>query len=77
MTVRDNLVFVEVRQRTSSRFETPAETVNKRKHQHLQKAAVHYLQRTHRNNGTPYRVDVNTIEGDRANTCVDWIKNSF
>ena len=74
MTVRDNLVFVEVRQRTSSRFETPVETVNKQKHQRLQKATMHYLQRTHRNNSTPYWVDVITIEGDRAN---DWIKNSF
>ena len=77
MTDGDNVVFVEVRQRTSSRFGTPAETVNKQKCQRLQKAAAHYLQRTHWDNGAPCRFDVIAIEGDRANACIDWIKNTF
>ena len=39
----DNVVFVEVSQRTSSRFGAPAETVNNQKRQRLQKAAAHSL----------------------------------
>ena len=64
----DNVVFVEVRQRTSSRFRTPAETVNKQNRQCLQKKAANYFQRTHRDNGTPCRFDVIAIKGDRVNT---------
>ena len=77
MTDGDNVVFGEVRQRTSSRFGTLAETVNKQKRQRLQKAVAHYLQRTHWDNGAPYRFDVIAIEGDRANAWIDWIKNAF
>ena len=61
MTDGDNVVFVEVPQRTSSRFGAPAETVNNQKLQRLQKAAAHSLQRTHRNNGAPCQFDVIAI----------------
>ena len=71
ITDGDNVVFVEVRQRTSSRLGTPAETVNKHKRQRLQKAATHYLQRTHSDNGAPCRFDAIAIEGDRATACIN------
>ena len=71
MTDGDNLVFIELRQRTSNRFGTTVETVNKQKHQRLQKAAAHYLQRTHGDYGAPYRSNVIAIERDRANVCIE------
>jgi len=71
MTDGDNVVFVKVRQCTSSRFGTPAKIVNKHKHQRLQKAAAHYLQRTHRDNSTSCRFDVIAIQRDRATACID------
>jgi Holliday junction resolvase-like predicted endonuclease len=37
LTDGDDVVFVKVRQRTSSRFGTPAETVNKQQYQRPQK----------------------------------------
>jgi len=69
MTDGDNVVFVEVRQRTSNRFESPAETVNKQKRQCLHRTATHYLhlQRTHQDNGGLCRFDVIAIEAARAN----------
>ena len=76
MTDGDNVVLVEVRQRTSSWFETPAETVNKQKGQRLQKAAAHYLQRTYWDNGALCRFDVIAIEGDRA-TCINLDQESI
>lgn len=73
----DNVVFVEVWQRTSSRFGDSRRNREQSKRQRLQKAATHYLQRTHRDNGTPCRFDVIANEGDRANTFIDWFKNVF
>ena len=67
ITDGNNVVFVEVRQRTSSRFESPAETVNKQKRHCLHRAAAHYLHRTHRDNGGLCRFDVIAIEAARAN----------
>ena len=58
----DNVVFVEIRHHTSSRFGTPTETVNKQKRQRLKKAAAHYLHQTYRDNGAPCRFDVFAIE---------------
>jgi len=51
--------------------------VNKQQRQRLQKAATHYLQRTHWDNGAFCRFDVIAIEGDRANACTNWIKKAF
>ena len=61
MTDGDNVVFVEVPQRTSSRFGAPAKTVNNQKRQRLQKAATHPLQRTHLDNEAPCPFDVIAI----------------
>lgn len=40
---RDELVFVEVRARTSGSFASPEETVGTRKQQKLRRLAAHYL----------------------------------
>jgi putative endonuclease len=68
----DILVFVEVRFRASSRFGTPAETVDIRKQRRLAAAAAHYLQRHPTN--LPCRFDVVALSG--ANS-INWIRSAF
>jgi putative endonuclease len=68
----DTLVFVEVRFRASSRFGTPAETVDIRKQRRLAAAAAHYLQRHPTN--LPCRFDVVALSG--ANS-INWIRSAF
>ena len=77
MTNEDNAVFAEIRQRTSSCFGTSAETVNEQNCQRLQKGIPHYLQRSGWDNSAPCRFDAIVNKGDRPNTCIDGIKNSF
>jgi putative endonuclease len=68
----DTLVFVEVRFRASTRFGTPAETVDVHKQRRLAAAAAHYLQ--HHPTSLPCRFDVIAVSGtDR----IDWIRNAF
>jgi putative endonuclease len=66
------LVFVEVRFRRSSRFGTPAETVDAHKQRRLAAAAAHYLQQYPTN--LPCRFDVLAVSG---NDRIDWIRDAF
>jgi putative endonuclease len=66
------LVFVEVRYRGSSRYGTPAETVDGRKQRRLIAAAGHYLQANP--SVLPCRFDVVAISGQDR---IEWIKNAF
>lgn len=68
----DVLVFVEVRLRASSRFGTPAETVDIHKQRKLAAAAAHYLG-SHPTE-LPCRFDVVAVSGDNP---IDWIRNAF
>jgi len=72
MREADTLVFVEVRFRTSTRFGTPAETVDIHKQRKLAAAAAHYLQ--YHPSNLPCRFDVIAISG--ANQ-IDWIRSAF
>jgi len=72
MREADTLVFVEVRFRASSRFGTPAETVDLQKQRRLAAAASHYLQQNP--NNLPCRFDVIALSG--ANR-IDWIRSAF
>jgi putative endonuclease len=68
----DTLVFVEVRYRASSRFGTPAETVDARKRRRLAAAAADYLQ-SHPS-VLPCRFDVVAIGGQDQ---IQWLKDAF
>lgn len=72
MHERGTLVFVEVRFRASSRFGTPAETVDIHKQRKLAAAAAHYLQRNQTN--PPCRFDVIAFSGSDR---IDWIQDAF
>jgi len=68
------LVFVEVRFRTSSRFGSAMESVDRRKQERIVTAARLYLQRT---SATPRcRFDVLAISADREQA-IQWVKNAF
>ncbi len=68
----DTLVFVEVRFRASSRFGTPAETVNIHKQRRLTAAAARYLR--HHPTKPACRFNVIVVSGNHH---VDWIRNAF
>ena len=66
------LVFVEVRYRGSSRFGSPAETVDRHKQRRLAAAASHYLQA--HPSVLPCRFDVIAISGQDQ---IQWFKDAF
>jgi putative endonuclease len=72
MQAGETLVFVEVRQRRSSRFGSGADSIDHRKRQRLLAAASHYLQRLPQL--PPCRFDVVAIDGDNH---IDWIIGAF
>ncbi len=71
----DQLVFVEVRYRTSPNYGSAADSVTFAKQQRLMKSAEYYLQR-HRHSANPCRFDVVSIQGGRKPE-IQWIKNAF
>lgn len=67
------LVFVEVRQRRSDDFGTPAESITSRKRVRLLAAARHYLARCR---GTPpCRFDAVLLCGEPPR--IEWLRNAF
>ena len=68
----ETLVFVEVRYRRSSRFGTPAETVDRRKQRRLITAARHYLYL--HPCPLPCRFDVLGIGGRDE---IQWVRHAF
>ncbi len=71
----EQLVFVEVRSRRSSRFGTPAESVTRNKQQRLLRAAAFYLQR--HGLDLPCRFDVVAILQTGDAQQVEWIQDAF
>lgn len=68
----ETLVFIEVRQRSASRFGGGAVSIGQRKRRRLLLAASHYLQRQPRL--PPCRFDVVALDGDNR---IDWITSAF
>lgn len=79
MRDRSQLVFVEVRYRRSSKFGSPAETVDPRKQRKLIHAAQLYLLTLHLTDTTSCRFDIVGITpGTDPNTLrFDWIQDAF
>jgi putative endonuclease len=73
MLDRECLVFVEVRCRMSSRFATPAATVDYRKQCKIIRTAAIFLARNRRYATLRTRFDVIAMEG----TGVRWIRDAF
>jgi putative endonuclease len=72
MGEQGTLVFVEVRYRASTRFGTPAETIDLKKRRRIAAAAAHYL--LHHPTNLACRFDVVAVSGKDE---MSWIRNAF
>ena len=70
----EELVIVEVRQRTHASFGGAAESITATKRQRLTRAARFYLQRHPREAQRPVRFDVVALNGDGE---PEWIRHAF
>lgn len=70
----DSLVFIEVRQRSNTRFGGAAASVTTKKQEKLRLTALHYLQ--HKAPRANARFDVIAIQGDN-NQHIEWIRDAF
>lgn len=79
LVMRDNatLVFIEVRQRRSEEFGTPAETVDARKQARLRATAAHYLQQRPQESQKPCRVDIVAITDEPRGQRIEWLRDAF
>ncbi len=75
----DELVFVEVRARSSSAFGTPQETIDWRKRQRLRHLASYYLSRHGTQGNRPCRFDVLAVRLDRSERVkkIEHIRGAF
>lgn len=73
----EELVFIEVKTRSSLRFGSPAEAVTPRKQRQITRTAQWYLSERQLFD-VPARFDVITVLGaDQANATIDHIDNAF
>ena len=77
MQDQDDIVFVEVRSRRRIDFGTALESINKSKIQKLIKTGIHFLQMRNYLNKINSRFDIITIEQNKGETELSWIKNAF
>jgi putative endonuclease len=73
----DTLVFVEVRQRASTAYGSPLETVSAAKQRKLTAAAQHFLLSQKISSRQALRFDVIGIVSGDAGETMDWIANAF
>ena len=71
----NSLVFVEVRQRSQSRYGGAVSSVTEKKQAKLRLTALHYLQ--HKAPRANARFDVVAIQGTAATQQIEWIRNAF
>jgi putative endonuclease len=70
------LIFFEVKTRSSVSFGYPEVSVSKRKIQHMKSAAFSYLQETNKLD-VPWRIDVFSIIKSQDSSCIyEWFKNA-
>ena len=75
MQEKENLVFIEVRNRTSAHFGGAMASVTYSKKQKIIKSAMYYLMAHQLVDKQPVRFDVVGIEGEPPT--VTWVKNAF
>lgn len=73
----DCIVFIEVRFRKSTRFGTPAETINHQKQKKLRRAAEHYLLKNDKYADKASRFDIIAIKDSPTLENCEWLQNAF
>lgn len=71
------IVFVEVRCRSSARYGSALESVDRRKQERLIAAAQHYLQTRARAAKHSARFDVISVTPDVHEANIEWIRDAF
>jgi len=69
----EDIVFIEVRLRSSTLYGDALESIHKNKQQKLLKSATHFLQKQHWLDKVNYRFDAIGF----TNSTIDWIKDAF
>ncbi len=77
MTNNDILIFIEVKYRKDSHWVSAVESVTKSKQRKIIKAAQLYLLKNKKYQDWNCRFDVVSIQGDKANPQINWIKHAF
>ncbi|HCV20485.1 MAG TPA: YraN family protein [Gammaproteobacteria bacterium] len=73
----EHLVFIEVRQRSHTRYGRPEETISPAKRQRLRRTATLFLQQHPALQAQACRFDVFAVTGDAAKPCCHWIRDAF
>ena len=77
MSQDQRLVFIEVRQRSNSKYGSAAESITPHKQRHIIHAASHYLQYHPEWSRHPCRFDVIAIDSIHKEQKIQWIQNAF
>ncbi len=77
MSDQNTLVFIEVKYRKNDDWVSALESVTKKKQTRIIKAAQMFLLKNKKFDDWNCRFDVVSIEGDKQNPKIDWIKNAF
>lgn len=77
MQDQQNLVFVEVKYRKNDDWVSASESVTLSKQRKIIKAAQYFLLQNKKYKDWNCRFDVVSIQGEKDNAEIDWIKNAF
>ncbi|MCF6288621.1 MAG: YraN family protein [Proteobacteria bacterium] len=77
MTNNDILIFIEVKYRKDSDWVSAVESVTRSKQRKIIKAAQLYLLKNKKYQDWNCRFDVVSIQGDKTNPQINWIKHAF
>lgn len=77
VALKDSLVFVEVKHRSSSAFGAPSQMVTANKQRLLVRAAQVFLKKYPRFHNHPMRFDVIAALGTAESAKLEWIKNAI
>ncbi len=69
------IIFIEVRQRSSSQFGTAAESLNSTKLNRIRKTAIHYLLDVYGHTEVAMRFDAILLSGSKSNYTLEHLSN--
>jgi len=77
MSQDENIIFIEVRQRSQTRHGSALESITQQKQQRIIHTAHYYLQQHPKQASQPCRFDVVAIDGEENQEKIQWLQNAF
>ena len=77
MSQGENIVFIEVRQRSQISHGSALESISRQKQQRIIYTAHYYLQQHPKQANRPCRFDVVAIDGKENQEKIQWLQNAF